>query len=125
VLEAISRDEAPGYPLADADAAVTVAGVVNAATGLANTGLLCDAYHHGLSGEDVPALLRRHASQVMHVQVADAPGRGRPGSGTLGYPAIFATLRELGYGGWIGLEYEPTRDPAVDFDWLPALRPAA
>ncbi len=59
------------------------------------------------------------------MQVADDPGRGRPGSGTLGYPAVFAALRELGYDQWIGLEYEPVRDPAIDFDWLPGMHPAA
>jgi hydroxypyruvate isomerase len=125
VLEAISPQEAPDYPLHDAAATTAMAEAVNAASGLANTGILLDAYHHGRSGEDVPALLRRHISQVLHVQVADDPGRGRPGSGTLGYPAVFAALRELGYDRWIGLEYEPVRDPAIDFDWLPGLHPAA
>jgi hydroxypyruvate isomerase len=125
VLEAISPQEAPDYPLHDADATTAMSAAVNAAAGLANTGILLDVYHHGRSGEDVPALLRRHISQVLHVQVADDPGRSRPGSGTLGYPAVFAALRDLGYDRWIGLEYEPVRDPAVDFDWLPGLYPAA
>jgi hydroxypyruvate isomerase len=125
VLEAISPQEAPEYPLHDAAATTATAKAVNAASGLANTGILLDVYHHGRCGEDVPALLRRHISQVLHVQVADDPGRGRPGSGTLGYPAVFAALRDLGYDRWIGLEYEPVRDPAVDFDWLPGLHPAA
>lgn len=120
VLEAISPQEAPDYPLHDAAAAIAAADAVNTATGLANTGILLDAYHHGRAGEDVPALLRQHIGRVMHVQVADDPGRGRPGSGTLGYPAIFAALRDAGYERWIGLEYEPSRDAATDFDWLPA-----
>jgi hydroxypyruvate isomerase len=124
-LEAISPQEAPAYPLHDAATTTAVADTVNAAAGLGNTGILLDAYHHGRSGEDVPALLRRHIRRVMHVQVADAPGRGRPGSGTLGYPAIFAALRELGYDRWIGLEYEPVRDPAIDFDWLAAPHPGS
>ncbi|WP_343443700.1 TIM barrel protein [Micromonospora schwarzwaldensis] len=119
VLEAISRREAPNYPLADADAAVATADTVNALTGLTNTGFLCDLYHHGRSGEDVPALLRRHAARIVHVQVADDPGRGRPGSGVLHYPGYLAALQEIGYQGWIGLEYEPTRNPAVDYDWIP------
>ncbi|SBT40780.1 hydroxypyruvate isomerase family protein [Micromonospora narathiwatensis] len=123
VLEAISPREAPDYPLGDADAAVTAADAVNAVTGLTNVGVLCDLYHHGRSGEDVPALLRRHAARIAHVQVADDPGRGRPGSGALDYPAYFDALQDIGYHGWIGLEYEPTRDPAVDYDWLPHLRP--
>ncbi|SCL13107.1 hydroxypyruvate isomerase [Micromonospora nigra] len=124
VLEAISPREAPAYPLGDAAAVVAAAEAVNALTGLTNTRFLCDLYHHGRSGEDVPALLHRHAARIAHVQVADDPGRGRPGSGALDYPAYFAALQDIGYQGWIGLEYEPTRDPAVDYDWLPALRPA-
>jgi hydroxypyruvate isomerase len=123
-LEAISRAEAPNYPISDADTAAATTDAVNDFTGLTNTGLLCDLYHHGRSGEDVPSLLRRHAQRLRHVQVADDPGRGRPCSGALDYPAYFAALRDIGYAGWIGLEYEPTRDPKVDFDWLPALRPA-
>ncbi|MEU8656113.1 hydroxypyruvate isomerase family protein [Actinoplanes philippinensis] len=121
-LEAISRREAPDYPIIDADTAAQTVDAVNEITGLTNTGLLCDLYHHGRSGEDVPALLHTHRARLLHVQVADDPGRGRPGSGKLDYPAFFAALTGIGYGGWIGLEYEPTRDPAVDFDWLPAPR---
>lgn len=64
VLEAINRHEAPNYPLSDADTAVTTADAVNAATGLANVGFLCDLYHHGRAGEDVPALLRRPAANA-------------------------------------------------------------
>ncbi|MBX7269604.1 TIM barrel protein [Micromonospora sp. Llam7] len=124
VLEAISLVEAPDYPINDADTAAATTAAVNDLTGLTNTGLLCDLYHHGRSGEDVPGLLRRHAQRLLHVQIADDPGRGRPGSGALDYPAYFAALRDIGYAGWVGLEYEPTRDPRVDFDWLPTLRPA-
>lgn len=123
-VEAISRAEAPDYPISDADTAAATTDAVNDLTGLTNTGLLADLYHHGRSGEHVPALLRRHAQRLRHVQIADDPGRGRPGSGALDYPAYFAALRGIGYAGCIGLEYEPTRDPRVDFDWLPTLRPA-
>ncbi|MEU7802539.1 TIM barrel protein [Micromonospora arborensis] len=122
VLEAINAQEAPNYPLGDADALRSAVDAVNAVTGLRNTRMLCDLYHHGRSGEDVPALLEFHASRIGHVQIADTPDRGRPGSGALDYPAIFATLQEIQYSGWIGLEYEPTRDPAIDYDWLAGWR---
>ena len=124
-LEAISRKEAPDYPIADADTAAATTDAVNALTGLTNTGLLCDLFHHGRSGEHVPELLRRHWARIAHVQVADDPGRGRPGSGTLDYAAYFAALRDIGYAGWIGLEYEPTRNPRVDFGWLPEQQPTS
>lgn len=121
VLETISRQEAPDYPLSNADATVAMADRVNDASGLPNTGFLCDLYHHGRNGEDIPALLQRHQRRIVHFQIADTPGRGRPGSGVLDYPDFFTHIDASGYDGWIGLEYEPTRDPAVDFDWLPSL----
>jgi hydroxypyruvate isomerase len=124
-LETISPAEALDYPISDADTAAATTDAVNDLSGLTNTGLLADLYHHGRSGEDVPGLLHRHAQRLLHVQIADDPGRGRPGSGALDYPAYFAALHDIGYTGWIGLEYEPTRDARVDFDWLPPLRPAA
>ncbi|GAA4256593.1 TIM barrel protein [Dactylosporangium darangshiense] len=122
-LEAINRHEAPHYLLGDADTAVALADAVNAATGLNNTGFLCDLYHHGRNGEDIPALLARHAARIAHVQIADTPGRGRPGSGELDYPDLFGRLAAHGYDGWVGLEYEPVRNADIDFDWLPSLRP--
>ncbi|MGW4200930.1 hydroxypyruvate isomerase family protein [Streptomyces sp. NPDC004726] len=121
VLETISGQEAPDYPLGNADAAVAMADRVNDASGLSNTGFLCDLYHHGRNGEDIPDLLRRHEQSIVHFQIADTPGRGRPGSGVLDYLDYFARIDASGYDGWIGLEYEPTRDAAVDFDWLPSL----
>lgn len=121
VLETINGQEAPDYPLGDADTAVAMADRVNTTSGLSNTGFLCDLYHHGRNGEDIPDLLRRHEQRIVHFQIADTPGRGRPGSGALDYPDFFSRIDASGYEGWIGLEYEPTRDPAVDFDWLPSL----
>lgn len=121
VLETISRQEAPDYPLSHADATVAMADRVNDASGLSNTGFLCDLYHHGRNGEDIPGLLQRHEGRIVHFQIADTPGRGRPGSGVLDYPDFFSRIDASGYDGWIGLEYEPTRDAAVDFDWLTSL----
>ncbi len=120
VLEAISAREAPDYPLNNGPAAIAALTAAELA-GAGELGLLCDLYHHGANGEDLAALITKHAGLIAHVQVADTPGRGRPGSGILNYPAAFAALSARGYDGWIGLEYEPTRDPAVDYDWMPAL----
>jgi len=120
VLEAISAREAPNYPLKNAPAAVAALSAAELA-GVSGLGLLCDLYHHGANGEDLAALITKHAGLIAHVQVADTPGRGRPGSGILDYPAAFAALAANGYDGWIGLEYEATRDPTVDYDWMPAV----
>ncbi len=56
----------------------------------------------------MPAAIDRHVSSVAHVQIADAPGRGEPGTGTLPLDAWLARLQTAGYDGWVGLEYKPS-----------------
>ena len=74
------------------------------------TYLLQDGY--AFPGEDVAAELANAGDLIKYVQVADAPGRGEPGSGSIDWPARFADLRTSGYTGPIGLEYYPTIDSA-------------
>jgi hydroxypyruvate isomerase len=83
-------------------------------------GLLADLYHLAKMGEDVAGVLGRHRESILHVQVADPPGRGAPGTGTLDFEPLFRQLTEQGYAGWVGLEYVPS-DPArsaAAFGWL-------
>jgi hydroxypyruvate isomerase len=74
--------------------------------------LLFDAYHAAVMGEDVAAELRAHVGRIGHVHVADAPGRHEPGTGQVDYRAFFDALDEVGYGGYVGLEYRPAGDHA-------------
>jgi hydroxypyruvate isomerase len=41
------------------------------------------------------------------VQIADHPGRGQPGTGSLDLRGILERLDASGYAGAVGLEYEP------------------
>ena len=44
-----------------------------------------------------------------HIQVAQPPSRIQPnGPGEIQYEYVFSLLQELGYKGWIGLEYNPS-----------------
>src|SRR6266849_8545432 len=70
------------YPLRTADDAVAVVRRARAA-GAANVGFLCDLYHLASNGDDIDAAIAAYADYVAHVQIADAPGRGEPGSGRL------------------------------------------
>jgi hydroxypyruvate isomerase len=76
--------------------------------------LLYDMYHSITEGEDPAAILARHGAHVAHVQVADAPGRGEPGSGTVDWPAMLRLLQAAGYRGPIGVECTPTRASTPD-----------
>ena len=77
-----------------------------------------DVFHMTRMGEDVEAALREHIDVIAHVQIADHPGRGEPGSGSIDFDALFALLDELGYDGWVSAEYRPTGRTEDSLEWL-------
>ncbi len=70
--------------------------------------LLYDLYHSVTEGEDPFAVLPAVAQHVGHVQIADAPGRGEPGSGALDWPALLGLIESVGYSGPLGIECTAT-----------------
>ncbi|HEY3878105.1 MAG TPA: TIM barrel protein [Trebonia sp.] len=116
LVEAINSFDVPGFPLDTSDRAMTVI----EKTGAPNVGFLADLYHLAKMGEDVADVLSRHRESILHVQVADSPGRGAPGTGTLDFEPLLRQLSVQGYGGWVGLEYLPadSADSATSFGWL-------
>ena len=116
MIEAVNTFENGPYLLYTTQAAVDFIERV----GRENVKLQYDAYHMQRMEGNVVATLREHSDRITHVQVADSPDRGEPGSGELNYRYIFSALEELSYGGWIGLEYKPTTDTTeASLEWLP------
>jgi hydroxypyruvate isomerase len=109
VLEPVNvRVDHPGALLDRTSEAVYVAKGVNSP----NFGVLYDLYHSTVEGEDVAAELANAGDLIKYVQIADAPGRGEPGSGSIDWHARLTDLGNSGYAGPIGLEYYPTIDSA-------------
>ena len=77
-----------------------------------------DLYHMARQGLDIPAGIRLLAGRIGHVQFADCPGRGEPGSGQLMFAPLLQALRDSGYAGWLGAEYQPSRITAETLSWL-------
>ncbi|MER6614968.1 TIM barrel protein [Streptomyces xantholiticus] len=126
LVETLNKPESPLYPLVSAPAAIEVIDRVNAATGLGNARFLLDIYHLSMNGEDVSQVIKAYADKTGHVQIADNPGRGAPGTGSLPLERLLGELRTAGYQGWVGLEYKAGDGPSAEsFDWLPAADRAA
>ena len=124
LLEPVSG--APRYPLLSAaDVVSVIERVQGADAGADNLTLLCDLYHLAVNGDDVPAAIDAHIGRIGHVQVADAPGRGEPGSGDLPIDDWLIRLATAGYDGHAALEYKPTTTTAESLAWLPAERRGA
>ena len=66
--------------------------------------LMLDLYHAQIGEGNLIELVRRAASWIGEIQVADVPGRCEPGTGEINYPAIARALAAIGYRGTIGLE---------------------
>ena len=106
----------PTYPITRAAQAIDICERVQLDHGVTNIALLADLYHLAVNGENLDDVIDSCATQIGHVQIADAPGRGEPGTGSLDFARYLTRLTAQDYPGWISLEYAPTRsDP---FDWV-------
>jgi hydroxypyruvate isomerase len=118
VVESLNSYDSPRAAIVSSQRALALIEAVRA-EGAPNIAFLADLYHLGRMGEDVTGTLRRHAGDVAHVQIADVPDRGAPGTGQLDYEALFRQLAAIGYAGWIGCEYKPSdpADSSTSFGW--------
>jgi len=85
--------------------------------GSPNLKLLFDIYHVQIMDGDVIRRLREHKAYIGHVHTAGNPGRGElDAHQEIAYPAIMETLIEIGYDGYVGQEFIPTRDPLAGLE---------
>ena len=116
VVEAVNTFENGPYLLYTTKDAV---GFVES-VGSENVEIQHDFYHMQRMEGNLVANLREHIGLIGHVQVADSPDRGEPGTGEIHYPFVLGELERLGYDGYVGLEYNPTTAATEDsLGWLP------
>lgn len=102
------------YPLRTARDVIAVLDRIHAP----NVGFLCDLFHLANNGDDIDAALAAYASRIAHVQMADYPGRGEPGTGTLDLDRYLSIIQASGYSGYVSLEYIPTTTTIDSLRWL-------
>ena len=73
--------------------------------------LLFDIYHVQIMHGDVISRIRQHKEFIAHVHTAGNPGRNEiDDTQEINYPPIMKALIEIGYTGFVGQEFIPTRD---------------
>jgi hydroxypyruvate isomerase len=98
----------PGYQGDDIDYCADIVKRVNSN----HVRLLFDIYHVQIMNGDVIRRLRQHRGLIGHVHTAGNPGRGELNDQQeINYPAIMRTLLNIGYQGYVGQEFIPTREP--------------
>ena len=74
--------------------------------------LLFDVYHVQIMHGDILRRLDECADVLGHIHLAGNPGRGElDDRQEINFRPIMHQLLDLGYAGYVGLEYLPTRDP--------------
>ncbi|HEX4833254.1 MAG TPA: TIM barrel protein [Trebonia sp.] len=118
LIEPINSADVPRYPI---DSSAKARSVIDKSRRV-NVRMLADLYHLATMSEDLSAALEQHADLIGHVQVADVPGRGAPGTGGLDFEPLFAQLAGQGYEGWVGIEHVPADpgDSAPSLAWASA-----
>jgi len=80
--------------------------------GSPNLKLLFDVYHVQIMDGDIISRIRQHREWIGHVHTAGNPGRAELDEHQeIYYPPIMKALLEIGYEGFVGQEFIPTRDP--------------
>ena len=80
--------------------------------GSPNVKLLFDIYHVQIMDGDVIRRIGECGEYIAHVHTAGNPGRGElDDKQEINYPPIMKALLDIGYKGFVGQEFIPTRDP--------------
>jgi hydroxypyruvate isomerase len=80
--------------------------------GSPNLKLLFDIYHVQIMDGDLVRRIRQHKDVIAHVHTAGNPGRGELDlKQEISYKPVMEALVEIGYQGFVGQEFIPTRDP--------------
>lgn len=117
LIEPVNSFDIPGFFLTRTDQALALMDDA----GSPNLWLQYDIYHAQRMEGEIGATLSKNMSRIGHIQLADNPGRGEPGTGELNYPWLFKHIDALGYTGYIGCEYKPRGSTTEGLGWLKTL----
>jgi hydroxypyruvate isomerase len=107
------RIDLPGYFYSTSAEALRIINQI----GRPNVRLQFDIYHMQIMEGDLAASMKRLLPRIGHIQLADHPGRGEPGTGVIDYPRLLEHLDELEYDGWVGCEYRPVAGTLAGLGW--------
>src|SRR4030081_1750138 len=114
VIEPINPRNVPGYFLNDFNFARELIAELQ----IPNLKLQFDIYHGQIIHGDLTMRLREMMPITGHVQIASIPSRNEPDGEELNYPFLFAELDRLGYGGFVGCEYNPRGKTTDGLGWF-------
>ncbi len=114
VFEAINTHDMPGFIVHSG------AQMLDVLKHLHHPGLFMqyDIYHLQMMGEKPEQFIAEHADKIGHIQFADCPGRGQPGTGQIDFDRLFSVIEKTTYSRWVRAEYKPAGTTTESLVWL-------
>jgi hydroxypyruvate isomerase len=103
LLENIDPEENPKYFLTSVSEGFQIVRSVSAP----NVQFLYDFFHDQIAEGNLLAKLGKNLDLTGVVHIADVPGRHDPGTGEINYPNIYRKLGQLGFNGYVAMEFIP------------------
>ena len=114
VIEPINHFDIPGFHLTGTQQALALIDSV----GSNNIKIQYDIYHMQRMEGELTQTMTTWANKIGHLQIADNPRRGEPGTGEINYDFIFKFIDKSGYDGWVGCEYKPLTTTEAGLSWI-------
>jgi hydroxypyruvate isomerase len=114
LLEPINLRDIPGFFVSTTQHSERIL----AAVGSDNLFIQYDIYHTQVMQGDLIPTYDRLRERIAHIQIADNPGRGEPGTGEINYAFVLPELDRLGYDGYVGCEYKPRAGTSAGLGWM-------
>lgn len=115
MFEPVNTFDVPGFAVSTSAQALSILDEV----GARNAYLQYDVYHMQRMEGDIAHRLQKLLPRIGHVQIADNPGRGEPGTGEINFAFLFRHLDRIGWHRAVGCEYKPTAGTEAGLGWLP------
>ena len=114
VFEAVNSHDMPGFIIDNGRQ------MLNLLDKLQRPGLFMqyDIYHARMMGDKPDEFIARYADKIGHIQFADSPGRGQPGTGQIDFEQVFSAIENSAYSGWVGAEYKPVGSTLESLGWF-------
>ena len=114
VFEAINDQDMPGFMINHGQQMLDILDELR----LPTLFMQYDIYHMQKMGGDVAGFISQYADRIGHIQFADCPGRGQPGTGSIDFKKVFSEIKESSYSGWVGAEYKPVGSSLESLGWF-------
>lgn len=113
-FEAVNTKDMPGFLVHNTEQMIDILTELDHP----NLKMQFDIYHMQIMDGRVDETLEHYGHLIGHIQFADVPGRGEPGSGNLNFKQIFEHIKQAHFHGYVSAEYRPSSDTDSSLKWM-------